>query len=108
MSQTRRSETLKLSPLRANVDFKSQVLRPQSAVTSWTGWFGLAGLLCALSLINQFQLKAQIATPLALILPVVAMFVWELFFVKPWRADNSAVELSARTAKAAKNWPRII
>lgn len=108
MSQIRRSETLKLSPLRANVDFKSQVLRPQSAVSSWTGWFGLAGLLCALSLINQFQLKAQIATPLALILPAVAMFAWELVFVKPWRADNSAVELSARTVKAAKNWPRII
>jgi protein-S-isoprenylcysteine O-methyltransferase Ste14 len=108
MSQTRRSETLKLSPLRANVDFKSQVPRPQSAVSSWTGWFGLFGLLGALVLINQFALKSAIATPLALLLPAIAMFAWELLFVKPWRAENSAVELSERTAQSAKNWPRIV
>jgi protein-S-isoprenylcysteine O-methyltransferase Ste14 len=108
MSQTRRSETLKLSPIRANVEFKSQVLRPRSAVSSWTGWFGLAGLLFTLALINQFRLPSTLATPLALVLPAAAMFAWELLIVKPWRAENSAVEISERTANAEKNWPRII
>jgi protein-S-isoprenylcysteine O-methyltransferase Ste14 len=108
MSQTRRSQTLKLSPLRANVEYRSSVQRPQSAVSSLTGWFGLGGLLMALWLINQYSLKGSIATPLAILLPALAMFAWEIFYIKPWHAENSAVEISERTTNATKNWPRIV
>ncbi len=108
MSQIRRSETLKLSPLRASVAYKSQVNRPRSAVSSWTGWWGAFAFIAALILIHQLQLPSRYAAPLALLLPAIAMFGWELAFVKPWRAEGSAVEFTDRSARLAKNWPRII
>lgn len=68
--------------------------RPPSAVSGWTGWLGVAAIAICLILTRQFQLPNYIAAPLLLIGPAVAMLGYEILWVRPWRAADSAVNMS--------------
>jgi protein-S-isoprenylcysteine O-methyltransferase Ste14 len=71
---------------------KPTLSRPPSAVSSHTGWWGVAAIAIALAAIKLGRFDSNLAVGLMLLLPMFAMLGWELTVVQPWRAPDSLVD----------------
>jgi hypothetical protein len=70
---------------------KPDLPRPPSAVSSSTGWWGVAAIGIGLVAIKLGQFPMAVSVPLMLLLPAVAMLAWEISVVHPWRAPDAQV-----------------
>ncbi len=70
---------------------KANLPRPPSAVSSATGWWGIAAFAIALAAIKLGQFSNLTSVAVVVLLPLAAMLSWEVVVVHPWRAPDSPV-----------------
>ena len=89
----------------AMLNTQQRPLRPASAVSSWTGWIGVAGFAIAIIITKSFALIADFSIPLVCVLTGLPMVLFECATRRPWASSSTDWD---GASKQARNWGRVL